>query len=75
MDRKIGTSIELLSKDLPLHFHNYFTYCKNLKFDEKPDYKYLRQLFRDIMQTSYFKFDYVYDWTILQDKNIPINDY
>jgi hypothetical protein len=40
----------------------YLTYCRNLKFEEKPDYSYLRKLFKDLMYRSNFENDYNYDW-------------
>ena len=36
---------EDLCKGMPIELANYLTYCKNLKFEEKPDYTYLRSLF------------------------------
>jgi hypothetical protein len=43
-------------------FSMYLTYCRNLKFEEKPDYSYLRKLFKDLMYRSNFENDYNYDW-------------
>ena len=34
-----------LCKGIPIEFANYLSYCKNLKFEEKPDYTYLKNLF------------------------------
>ena len=39
-------------------------YCRNLKFEEKPDYNYLRKLFKDLMSRNGFDNDYNYDWVI-----------
>jgi len=39
---------EELCKGMPIEFASYFTYSKNLKFDEKPDYVYLKGLFSGI---------------------------
>uniref|UniRef100_A0A6N2LYK9 Uncharacterized protein n=1 Tax=Salix viminalis TaxID=40686 RepID=A0A6N2LYK9_SALVM len=35
-------------------------------FDDKPDYAYLKRLFRDLFIREGFQFDYVFDWTILK---------
>lgn len=41
-------------------------YCRNLKFEEKPDYSYLKKLFKDLMLKNGFECDYAYDWTIIK---------
>jgi hypothetical protein len=46
----VSTTVELLTRGLPEEFSQYIGYCRNLKFEEKPDYNYLRQLFKDLMQ-------------------------
>jgi hypothetical protein len=33
-----------------------------LRFDDKPDYAYLRKLFRDIYAREGYEYDHVYDW-------------
>lgn len=37
-------------------------YCSTLKFQEKPDYKYLRKLFRDLFERVGLCWDHEYDW-------------
>ena len=44
----ISLSLQLLCKGFPLEFATYFQYCRSLRFDDKPDYSYLRKLFRDL---------------------------
>lgn len=46
----------------------YLNYCRGLRFDEAPDYMYLRQLFRILFRTLNFQYDYVFDWTQLKHK-------
>ena len=38
----------MLCKGFPLEFVTYFQYCRSLRFDDKPDYSYMRKLFRDL---------------------------
>ncbi|CAJ0752102.1 12861_t:CDS:2 [Entrophospora sp. SA101] len=38
----------------------------SLRFDDKPDYSYLRKLFRDLFVREGFQYDYVFDWTIFK---------
>ena len=44
----MATPIESLCKGFPIEFNTYFQYCRSLRFDDKPDYSYLRKLFRDL---------------------------
>jgi len=43
-------------------------YCRELKFEEKPDYTYLRRMFKDLFNSMGYEQDYVYDWTPLLRK-------
>jgi casein kinase 1 len=46
MEKKLETSSDALCKGFPIEMSQYLTYCKNLKFEDKPDYNYLRGLFK-----------------------------
>jgi hypothetical protein len=46
-EKKILTKVEDLCEGIPGDFVTYTNYCRNLKFDEKPDYPYLRALYRN----------------------------
>lgn len=65
-ERKVSTSIEALCRGYPQEFASYFHYCRSLRFDDKPDYAYLKRIFRDLFIREGFQFDYVFDWTILK---------
>ncbi|KAJ9688098.1 hypothetical protein PVL29_014043 [Vitis rotundifolia] len=65
-ERKVSTSIEVLCRGYPTEFASYFHYCRSLRFDDKPDYAYLKRIFRDLFIREGFQFDYVFDWTILK---------
>ncbi|KAK1390658.1 Protein kinase domain-containing protein [Heracleum sosnowskyi] len=65
-EKKMGTPIEVLCKNYPTEFLSYFHYCRSLRFDDKPDYSYLRRLLRDLFIREGHQFDYVFDWTILK---------
>ena len=43
------TPPEILCKGLPIEFVEYIKYCKNLAFEQTPDYEYLRNRFRTIL--------------------------
>jgi serine/threonine protein kinase len=63
-DKKINTTIESLCKHFPVEFATYLNYCRSLRFDDKPDYAYLRRLFRDLFYRKGYQLDYVFDWTL-----------
>ncbi|XP_047333597.1 casein kinase 1-like protein 2 [Impatiens glandulifera] len=65
-EKKASTTIEALCRGYPTEFASYFHYCRSLRFDDKPDYAYLKRIFRDLFIREGFQFDYVFDWTILK---------
>lgn len=58
MEKKLATSIDNLVKGYPNEFGTYLSYCRNMRFDEKPDYAYLRKLFKDLFKRSGMEHDY-----------------
>ena len=62
----MATPIEVLCKGAPCEFATYLNYCRSLRFEEKPDYSYLRQLFRNLFHIQGFTYDYVFDWNMLK---------
>ena len=46
---KRKTNVEKLCHNLPKEFCDYVNYVKNLKFEEEPNYDYLRGLFIDLL--------------------------
>uniref|UniRef100_A0AC34QTT1 Protein kinase domain-containing protein n=1 Tax=Panagrolaimus sp. JU765 TaxID=591449 RepID=A0AC34QTT1_9BILA len=67
-EKKMTTPIDTLCKGYPSEFSMYLNYCRGLRFDEAPDYMYVRQLFRILMKTLNHQYDYVFDWTLLKQK-------
>jgi len=65
-EKKMSTPIEDLCKGFPVEFTTYLTYCRSLRFDDKPDYSYLRQLFRNLFHRQGFTYDYIFDWNMLK---------
>ena len=64
MQKKINTDILELCEGLPNEFYTFFSYCKNLRFEEKPDYSFLRRIFREVFIKENFSFDYAFDWCL-----------
>lgn len=65
-DKKMTTPIEILCKGFPPEFVSYFQVVRSLRFEDKPDYSFLRKLFRDLFIREGYQYDYVFDWTILK---------
>lgn len=45
----------------------YIQYCRNLQFEEKPDYNYVRSLFKNLMMRMKFEYDGQYDWVLKKE--------
>lgn len=52
----MSTPIEVLCQGFPGEFATYLNFTRSLRFDDKPDYVYLRQLFRNLFHRE----SYVY---------------
>lgn len=63
-DKKILTPIEELIEGYPEEFGIYLNYCRSLKFEEKPDYKYLRGIFRTLFYQHGYTYDFQWDWLL-----------
>ena len=65
MDRKMSTSTEQLCKGYATEFRSYFEYCRSLRFEDRPDYAYLKRLFKELFYRKGFQYDNMFDWTVL----------
>ena len=62
---------EKLCRDLPKEMVQYMKYVKNLKFEEEPNYAYLRNLFVQMMEKQGFEEGtYFFSWVNLDNINI-----
>jgi casein kinase I family protein HRR25 len=66
MEKKMTTPTDYLCRGFPNEFSIYLNYCRALRFDDKPDYSYLRKLFRDLFVREGYQYDYVFDWSVQQ---------
>ncbi|CCH59363.1 hypothetical protein TBLA_0B05310 [Henningerozyma blattae CBS 6284] len=77
LEKKLCISVEVLCAGLPEEFSQYMNYCKNLKFDERPDYLFLARLFKDLSIKLEYHNDHLFDWTMLRytkamvEKSVP----
>eukprot|EP01006_Ploeotia_vitrea_P016995 TRINITY_DN47960_c0_g1_i1.p2 TRINITY_DN47960_c0_g1~~TRINITY_DN47960_c0_g1_i1.p2 ORF type:complete len:313 (-),score=20.31 TRINITY_DN47960_c0_g1_i1:1590-2528(-) len=66
-EKKMATSVETLCKNYPSEFAVYLNYVRSLRFEDRPDYRYLRKLFGDLFVREGYKMDYVFDWTLKRE--------
>lgn len=66
--KKIMTNLEELCKGFPSEFVAYMQYCRTLNFEDKPDYKYIKNLFSSLFKNLGYEYDYKYDWTLIEPK-------
>merc|ERR1712217_688991 len=61
-DKKKETPVAVLLKGFPLEFVTYFNHCRTCKFEEQPDYNFVKRLFRDLAFREGIKYDLDFDW-------------
>lgn len=66
MEKKISTPIDVLCRGYPQEFATFLNYTRGLRFEDKPDYSYLRKLFSTIVAKEGIVFDYMFDWTMVK---------
>lgn len=59
------TLLEDLCKGLPKEFLSFMQYCRNLKYEENPDYNYLKRLFKEKLIREGYQYDHIFDWILL----------
>ena len=64
MDKKMSTQSEIMCKGLPIEFSNFLNYVRSLRFEDKPDYSFLKKIFRELFLREGYELDFLYDWTI-----------
>lgn len=76
MEKKRSTPAESLCRGFSAEFTTYLNYCRALRFEDKPDYAYLRRLFKDLFMQKSFDNDAIFDWTNIvhtRSAGIPTN--
>ena len=80
LEKKKEVTSAQLCLDFPHEFEIFLDYIKNLDFTEVPDYNYLKNLLRKIMNKNNIQYDFYFDWSnekpdIKKDDIIYTNDY
>ncbi len=63
-EKKIMISTDTLCHGIPAEFGIFLNYTRVLRFADRPDYSYIRKLFRDLFNRERFKYDYIFDWSV-----------
>ena len=63
-EKKIMTKVEELCKGYPDEFYQFLTHCRNLKFEEVPDYPRFKKLFKDSMTQRGYVYEDPFDWGV-----------
>uniref|UniRef100_A0A7S2LE61 Non-specific serine/threonine protein kinase n=1 Tax=Zooxanthella nutricula TaxID=1333877 RepID=A0A7S2LE61_9DINO len=64
MECKRSTSVDQLCKGCAPVFASYLNYCRALRFEDRPDYAYLRRLFKYLFMKEAFVNDGMFDWSL-----------
>jgi len=67
-DVKMGTSVEELCDGCPEEFSEYMKYVRSLEFEEKPDYDYIRNIFKKLVTRTGLEFDGKFDWISTEER-------
>ncbi|XP_018653013.1 LOW QUALITY PROTEIN: serine/threonine kinase [Schistosoma mansoni] len=65
-EKKMQTPVEVLCEGYPVEMAVYLNYCRGMRFDNEPNYSYLRNLFRGLFQREGFTYDFIFDWNLLK---------
>ena len=74
MEKKIEINSYDLCRGFPKEFGDFLEICKKLEYEEQPDYEKLRNLLNNIMKRENYIYDYIYDWTTLEEKECRKNN-
>ncbi len=55
---KLSTSIKNLCENIPVEFFEYLNYIRKVSFEERPDYKYLKELFINCAKNNNVRLEY-----------------
>ena len=66
LERKQATHPDQLCRGYPSEFRDFFAHCSSLGFEDRPDYRYLKRIFKDLFERQALEDDGVYDWDVLK---------
>ncbi|CAM9945119.1 unnamed protein product, partial [Sphacelaria rigidula] len=66
---KTTTPSQELCRGHPAEFLAFFEYVRDLRFEDTPDYKFMKRIFTDLFDRLRFVHDNIYDWTTVFREN------
>ena len=74
-EKKLNISLDTLCQGLPDEFKTFIQYARNLKFEDSPDYSYLKRLINQICEKNKLSFDYnKLDWILKRNEESSSNE-
>jgi hypothetical protein len=68
-EKKISTSLDALCQGFPDEFKTFIQYARDLKFEDRPDYSFLKNILRHICEKNQLTFNYnKYDWILKKEE-------
>ena len=61
LEKKLTVPIEVLCRDIPKEFLTILEYSRSLRYDERPDYDFLKGILKELLFSVYYE-DFVFDW-------------
>ena len=71
-NKKISITSEALCRGFPEEFVKYFEHCRNLGFEDKPDYTGNRRMFSELMNSENYSYDFQYDWLLKKSERLAL---
>lgn len=70
-EKKLSTTLPDLCATFPEETKTFITYARELRFEDKPDYNFLKNLIRKMAERENIKFDYEFDWSSKNNSSNP----
>ena len=61
----MSTNLENLCSGFPTEFIEFISHARSLRFEQQPDYSYLRKIFHSLANSRQITLDYQFDWTLI----------
>ena len=66
LERKQASHPEILCRGYPNEFRDYFAHCSSLNFEDRPDYRYLKRILKELFDKQGYEDDGLYDWDAIK---------
>lgn len=67
-EKKLNTDLNELCLGMPKELITLLLFSRDIKFEEKPDYNYVRKTIHEMAGNEKIEFDFVFDWMEKRDK-------